>query len=74
MNARLSRVYVVRIWLEPTQGGEGVWRASVTETRTQERRYFTNPEELKQFLERLFRCAKAARSKRPHPIHPSPAK
>lgn len=62
MNARLSRVYVVRIWLEPTQGGEGVWRASVTETRTQERRYFATPEELKQFLE--------AQTSPPHPSEP----
>lgn len=72
MNARLSRVYVVRIWLEPTQGGEGVWRASVTETRTQERRYFTNPEELKQFLERCvsLRESSEVQTASPHPSEP----
>ncbi|MCL6569295.1 MAG: hypothetical protein K6T35_10570 [Meiothermus silvanus] len=68
MPAKNAWAYLVRIWLEPTQGGEGVWRASVTETRTQERRYFTNPEELKQFLETCF----AARKQR-GPDGPTPS-
>jgi hypothetical protein len=39
-------VFVVRIWLE----GEGAaWRASVLDTATQERRYFSAPHELGAF-------------------------
>lgn len=45
-----SHMYIVRIWHEPCVTGE-VWRASVTNVRTQEKLYFKSPEELNRFLE-----------------------
>lgn len=49
-----SRMYIVRIWHEPCVTGE-VWRASVTNVRTQEKLYFKSPEELNRFLEEAER-------------------
>ncbi|MCX7784259.1 MAG: hypothetical protein N2318_11540, partial [Meiothermus sp.] len=49
-----SRMYIVRIWHEPCTTGE-VWRASVTNVRTQEKLYFKSPEELNRFLEEAER-------------------
>lgn len=43
-------VFVVRVWLEPEDGGEGPWRASVLDTVTRERHYFTDPAALTAFL------------------------
>lgn len=43
-------VYVVRIWLEPREGGGGAWRASATDTVSKERYYFAHPAELSNFL------------------------
>lgn len=47
MNASLSKVYVIRIWYEPSAGGE-VWRASLSQG--EERYYFQRPDELARFL------------------------
>ncbi|GEM85761.1 hypothetical protein [Meiothermus granaticius] len=44
------KLFVIRVWLEPTGEGGSVWRASATNTRTGERRYFQHPSELVQFL------------------------
>lgn len=61
-----SQTFIVRVWLEagssvtgssvsgPAEvGSRGVWRASVTDASSQERRYFPSPESLLAFLERL---------------------
>ena len=40
---------IVRIWLEPSASA-GVWRASVTNIRTEEKQYFQNPNELARFI------------------------
>jgi hypothetical protein len=45
--------YIVRIWVEPNPGGPNVWRASVLDTASQERRYFSTPEELARFLQEI---------------------
>lgn len=47
MNATLNKVYVIRIWYEPSAGGE-IWRASLSQG--EERHYFQRPEELAEFL------------------------
>lgn len=43
---------IVRIWLEPSQD-QPIWRASVTDTRSQEKRYFQDRVELERFLNAL---------------------
>lgn len=47
-----NQTFIVRMWWEPTEHGRGVWRASVTEVRTQQRHYFSSPEELLRYLNR----------------------
>ena len=46
-------VFVVRIWHEPTEAEEGPWRASVLNTVTKERTYFTSSKALTAFLSPL---------------------
>ncbi len=48
MNA--DRVLVLRFWLEPQADGAGAWRASVLNPVSRQRRYFTDPEHLSQYL------------------------
>lgn len=43
-------VFVIRIWHEPTNTGEDVWRASAMNTVTKERSYFATEQELIAFL------------------------
>ena len=43
-------VFVVKIWREPREGEEGPWRASVLNTATKERTYFSTAEALVAFL------------------------
>jgi|FLYL01.1.fsa_nt_gi hypothetical protein len=45
-----QRVYVVRIWREPTADGPGAWRASATDVASRERCYFATPKALATFL------------------------
>lgn len=42
--------YVVRIWWESNFSDSEVWRASATETISRERRFFSSPRALAQFL------------------------
>jgi hypothetical protein len=53
MTTKTFGVYVVRVWLEPTSDGLGVWRASVTDTNTKEKNYFSEPSQLSRFLTAL---------------------
>jgi hypothetical protein len=46
------KIFVIRVWYEPSGEDQSVWRASVTDTRTQERRYFQHPDDLTRFLNR----------------------
>lgn len=48
--SRSYGVFVLRIWLEPSAEGAAVWRASLTDTLTKERRYFAEPAALSHFL------------------------
>lgn len=48
--SRRYGVFVVRIWHEPTDAGEEVWRASAMNTVTKERSYFATEQELVLFL------------------------
>lgn len=50
MIARQIGTFIVRVWLEPTLEGAGVWRASATDTVSKERHHFAKPEELMRFL------------------------
>ena len=43
-------VFVVRVWREPTEAGKEPWRASVLNTATKGRAYFTSSEDLVAFL------------------------
>lgn len=43
-------VYIVRLWLEPSTQGPDVWRASATDTASNERHYFASPDALSSFL------------------------
>jgi hypothetical protein len=43
--------YLVRVWWEPRPQGQ-VWRASVTDLATGERKYFATPERLARHLEK----------------------
>ena len=54
MNTSPSKVYVLRVWYEPSPQGE-VWRASVSQG--EERRYFAKPHELTAFLQGQFEHA-----------------
>lgn len=48
------RMYVLRMWHEPTAGpGEGVWRASLLNPRDRRRRYFSDLTRLAAYLEAL---------------------
>lgn len=53
MTTKTFGVYVVRVWLEPTGDGLGMWRASVTDTTTKEKSYFDDAAQLSQFLLQL---------------------
>ena len=44
-----SRVYIVRVWFEPSLGGE-VWGATVTHVQTKARLAFSSPALLSVFL------------------------
>jgi hypothetical protein len=46
----VDRVLVLRFWLEPQEDGAGAWRASVLNPVSRQRRYFTDPEDLSQYL------------------------
>jgi hypothetical protein len=52
MTTVTADVYILRMWLEPSQEGSS-WRASVTDAKAQEKRYFANPEALTLFLKEL---------------------
>ena len=54
MNTSPSKVYVLRVWYEPSPQGE-IWRASVS--LGEERRYFAKPQELTAFLQGQFEHA-----------------
>ncbi|HEU4743176.1 MAG TPA: hypothetical protein VFS50_16385 [Meiothermus sp.] len=43
--------YIVRVWAEPNPVGPGAWRASVLDTVSQERHYFSTPQDLARFLQ-----------------------
>jgi hypothetical protein len=49
MKVLSATTLIVRIWLEPS-AATGVWRASVTNVRTEEKQYFQDPNELAQFI------------------------
>ena len=49
MQAPSPTTLIVRIWLEPS-ASTGVWRASVTNVRTEEKQYFQDPDELARFI------------------------
>ena len=42
--------YIVRVWLEPNPGSSSVWRASVLDSVSQERWYFSSADRLAEFL------------------------
>jgi uncharacterized protein (DUF2249 family) len=52
MHNLANQTFIVRVWWEPTERGERVWRASVTEVRTQQRHCFSSPKELLHYLSR----------------------
>ena len=52
MPAKNARAYLVRVWLEPGEGG-GVWRASLTDLATRQARYFADYANLLEYLEGL---------------------
>lgn len=62
MLAKNALTYLVRIWLEPGQGG-GVWRASVTDLATRQVRYFAHPASLLGFLEQHITSPEGHRDK-----------
>jgi hypothetical protein len=45
-----NHTYIVRIWLEPNPGGSSLWRASVLDSSSQERWYFSSADRLAAFL------------------------
>jgi hypothetical protein len=45
-----NHTYIVRVWLEPNPGGSSVWRASVLDSSSQERWYFSSADRLAEFL------------------------
>jgi hypothetical protein len=49
MKSLSATTLIVRIWLEPS-AATGVWRASVTNVRTEEKQYFQDPNKLAQFI------------------------
>ena len=50
--ARREQLFVVRMWEECDAYGPPQWRAHVTHVVSRERRYFTDYDELRAFLER----------------------
>ena len=47
--------YILRVWLEPS--AQNIWRASLTETKTQQKHYFSSPQALLSFMaENLEAC------------------
>jgi hypothetical protein len=45
-----NHTYIVRVWLEPNPGGSSLWRASVLDSSSQERWYFSSADRLVAFL------------------------
>lgn len=52
MAAPEQHAYVLRIWLEPSEP-RSAWRASVRDVRSRQTHYFSSPEALAAFLQRL---------------------
>jgi hypothetical protein len=50
MTTVTADIYIVRVWLEPSQQGP-IWRASITDARSHEKHYFANPDALVLFCE-----------------------
>jgi hypothetical protein len=62
-----TKTYVLRVWQEPSATRE-VWRASFTNTQTNEKRHFATLDRLTQFLGEEFgnkRLEQAENSPRP---------
>lgn len=51
--AAKPHTYIVRVWAEPNPGGPSAWRASVLDTVSQERYYFSTPQDLARFLQEI---------------------
>jgi hypothetical protein len=49
MKTLSATTLIVRIWLEPS-ATTGVWRACVTNVRTEEKQYFQDPNKLAYFI------------------------
>ena len=49
MQRKPERMFVVRIWWEPSSQGDA-WRASLTNANNQQRHYFGLPDDLARFL------------------------
>jgi hypothetical protein len=60
MTTVTADIYILRLWLEPSQEGP-TWRASVTDAKSQERRYFATPEALTLFLRELVSTVSPAK-------------
>ncbi len=45
-----NHTYIVRVWLEANPGNSSVWRASVLDSNSQERLYFSSADRLAEFL------------------------
>jgi hypothetical protein len=62
-----TKTYVLRVWQEPTASAE-VWRATFTNTQTNEKKHFATLDRLTQFLGEEFgnkRLEQAENSPRP---------
>jgi hypothetical protein len=52
--AEYNHTFIVRIWYEADQAGDGQWRGMVEQMQSQQRRYFTSFAEMNEFMFRIM--------------------
>lgn len=49
----VSESFVARLWLESRSNGDPLWRGYIRHIQSGEGRHFRNPEEMREFAERM---------------------
>jgi hypothetical protein len=65
MPNRRECVFLVRMWRDAGDTGEGLWRGSIHEVATGRRRYLSAPADISEFVEGALRSLKASTAETP---------
>jgi hypothetical protein len=65
MSSRRECVFLVRMWRNAGNTGEGLWRGSIHEVATGRRRYVSAPADISEFVEGALRSPEASTAETP---------